>query len=236
MIFALYLGLPIVSSALRYFIAQKSHTYLYILAFCVIFFGTVIPTCTQLLAWSPVHFNITSVLQMNIFGTDVWGASVWILYLLLGFILKRFSSSIERIATWVLIAVFIVAFALKSLLHICAWKSNFASDPYYANLALVISAAALFPLLHRIFKFSSDFSQKLIPLNAQFSKLSFGVYMIHVWLYDLSMSLLAKPPINMANQYMVFLICLLVSYFGSVLIAKLLSLVPVARKWLLLMK
>ncbi|WEV73873.1 acyltransferase [Bifidobacterium sp. ESL0798] len=73
MIFALYLGIPIVSSALHYFISQQSRAYLYILIFCAVFFGTVIPTCTELLAWVPGHHEITSVLQMNIFGTDIWG-------------------------------------------------------------------------------------------------------------------------------------------------------------------
>lgn len=94
MIFAVYLGLPLLSQILKFITRPNSRIYAWILLATLLFFGLLIPTAKQVFAAAGVHVTLSSVIQMNIFGASVWGDSVWMVYLILGWVVHKAKNSV----------------------------------------------------------------------------------------------------------------------------------------------
>lgn len=234
MIFALYLGIPLVSQMLNFLLAQKEKTYLYILIVVLVFVGTIIPTIGEIQTIFTRQNGIQSALQMNIFGIDsLWGGSVWILYLIAGFVLRKFRSQFSVVPTFMLATNIAISYALLLVFYIYWHKQGLSSQPHYSNLLLVICTFSLFILIQRFCTFKKPLSRIFIPLIEQLSKISFSVYMIHFWIIR---ALSLSPKVLSLKGWEISLICFTLGYVGSVLIGKLLSYVPFLRKWLLLIK
>lgn len=183
MIFALYLGIPLVSQILNFLLAQEEKTYLYILIVVLVFVGTIIPTIGEIQTIFTKQNGIQSALQMNIFGIDsLWGGSVWILYLIAGFVLRKFRSQFSVVPTFMLATNIAISYALLLVFYINWHTQGLPSQHHYSNLLLVICTFSLFILIQRFCTFKKPVSRIFIPLIEQLSKISFSVYMIHFWI------------------------------------------------------
>lgn len=89
MIIGLYLGIPLVSLAIHRFESGGNRTYIVVLGFCIIVFGTLVPTLQEVYGLFFHGLAPMGTLNMNVFGSYAWGASVWILYLCIGYCLKK---------------------------------------------------------------------------------------------------------------------------------------------------
>lgn len=241
MIFCLYLGMPLVSRFLDFLISQGNRVYLGILLFCLIVFGTLVPSFQQVLEMLHpllgINSTVTSEMQMNVFGTGAWGGSVWMLYLIIGYVFNRFSHEIRKIPTPVFVLTFIVPYLLLVAFRYVAWNHRVYSeftDPY-SNCLLVICSASAFVILHRICN-AKAVNGKFALFIEQLSKISFGVYVIHPWITYLCQHYVTSMATNTAGQWAAFLISLVISYVGSALIVQLIQYVKPLRKWLFLMK
>ena len=98
MTIALYLGIPIVSYALKE-ISNKA--YITVLSIALIISRTIIPTTALIAQVFGYYPHIHSVLKMNIFGASVWGESVWMIYVIAGYIIYK--SKLRNLGTWKLL-------------------------------------------------------------------------------------------------------------------------------------
>lgn len=89
MIIGLYLGLPLISLAIHRFAEDGNKTYLVVLGVCIIVFGTLVPTLQEVYGLFFHGAAPIGTFDMNVFGSYVWGGSVWILYLCVGYYLKK---------------------------------------------------------------------------------------------------------------------------------------------------
>ncbi|WEV74825.1 acyltransferase [Bifidobacterium sp. ESL0798] len=237
MIFCLYIGIPLVSVLLNYLLRSGKRNYLYILIGCLLLAGTIIPTVENVHMLFTGRDGIVSVLQMNIFGSSCWCDSVWMLYLIIGFVLKRFSGFIrKRLSSLVCLLSFIVCLVLLLAFRLLA-RQRHLQDPYfYSNILVVGCATFFFVLMYRFCKFEGKYARKFITLFTPISRFSFGMYMIHTWILAICVRWLTGPSASLGKGYLLFFIVFILSYAGSVLSTWILSTVPGLRKWLLLMK
>lgn len=231
MIFCLYLGIPLVSHLLNWLLNLKNHAYLYVLIGCLLLAGTLIPTVKNVHLLLTGKNTVSSVLQMNIFGSGTWCDSVWMLYLVIGFALKRFDLWIhDNLRTSRCVLSFIVCFALLYGFHVLAWNKSIQDSYFYSNVLLVISATSLFVLMHRFCNFA-ELPRTISSVLTGFSRLSFGIYMIHSWI---ATALL--PIIPIGRGWKLSIILFLACYFGSALLTWILSRIPLLSRWIFLMK
>lgn len=178
MMLGLYLGLPIVSHIIQFFSKDGTRPYGKLLLACVIFFGTIVPTINSLSVLSS-DLRFHSVINMNIFGTSVWGASVWIVYLLAGLWIRQ--GSLAKVPVSLLIFVLLVGIAADSATKAFLLKHNMGASVDYSYFFLLISVLALFELLNRS---SSFWNGRNVGdrFFATLARASFGMYMVHVWI------------------------------------------------------
>lgn len=232
MILGVYLGLPLVTFLLRGFEESKNsgwRFYTIIIVSCFIFFGTIVPTLAQLLQAIAPQYAIESTLNMNIFGADVWGNSVWMLYLVVGYSIKK--GYWNKIRSSILLIVFLASCFLLYLYHDFLMKNGMAWDPSYSNVFLVILTSTLFAIMYRHCEFE-HLGKTAADCISAVSHYSFAMYMLHYWILEVCLLFVAY--IGHRTIYFVFssIICFLV----SLLVGRLLALIPPARKWLLLIK
>ena len=233
MAIGLYLGLPIISKLVHWIDEEKIGQYGWVLVGCALFFGTVIPTCAQFLSIHFPGYYMESVLNMNIFGADVWGSSVWMVYLLLGYSIRR--GLFEKVHTGILCVALCVLLVFLYVFHLDAFKHGIAWDPCYANALLVFSAVMLFVLMIR-FVDALHFRDEGLPkrVTCWVSRYSFAVYMIHFWI--LATCLRFIPIETSSMRLFAFVMIFGITFGGSLFFARMLYFIRPSRKWLLLMK
>lgn len=232
MIIGLYLGIPLVSLAIHRFESGGNRTYLVVLGFCIIVFGTLVPTLQEVYGLFFHGLAPMGTLNMNVFGSYAWGASVWILYLCIGYCLKKRRDDYRCPMA---VVVLVICFAGVYLLNRFKAARNIPFSPNYSDLFLVVASICTFIILTRIG--SAHILQKASCRLGimKLSQLSFGVYMVHLWVWVM----LGKPIQELLHTYgdvAVFLGRFAVYYLVSVLIVWVLSLIPPIRRWLLLIK
>lgn len=147
MTIALYLGLPLLSTALK---KISLSLYKKILLIMLIFSGTVIPSIATITSIISHDTSIHTVLKMNIFGASVWGESVWMIYLLSGFAISK--NVFKTIKTPHLIFFGL----LCPLIVMCAIElTNKYSVQNYNFILVVILSVMSFELLTRSERFLS---------------------------------------------------------------------------------
>lgn len=188
MMLGLYLGLPIVSHIIQFFSKDGMRSYGKLLLACVIFFGTIVPTVNSLSTlFSDMRFH--SAINMNIFGASVWGASAWILYLLIGFWIRK--GGLSKIPSWGLFLAFCIGIFADSTTKMFLVEHGMNAGVDYSYLFLFVSVVALFELLNRSSSFWNGHgaaSRFFTPL----ARASFGMYMVHVWIGQALLLLFAK--------------------------------------------
>lgn len=235
MIFGLYLGIPLTSYLLHHFLAMKSHAYLYILMGCLLLTGTLIPTTNYVRMIMSGRSGLSSVLEMNIFGVNAWGGSVWMLYLLIGFGIQHFSSQLDkRLSTPWCLTGFVFSFFALLLFHLWARSRRVDESFFYTNVLVIVCSTFLFLALHKLNGLLTGLP-RLSYCLARVSKLSFGVYMLHFWIFR-ALSSMAHSWFGLDTGYFLFVVLVFVCYLGSLVSVWVLSYIPLFRKWLLLMK
>ncbi|WEV59327.1 acyltransferase [Bifidobacterium sp. ESL0728] len=234
MILGIYLGIPIISIAIHQLYRQNSHLYIYLLTVLILFFGTVVPTAGQIFQLFFHGEELEGVINMNLFGTDVWGASCWILYLLAGLTIKKINSKHfvgRRNILWPSFS-FIVSLALLIIFNLSLIKMGQQWSPAYSNIFEVTAAISLFVLMNRI-HLSRLNKQTIIKYIVYTSQLSFSVYIIHIWILQFVQPLWKN---SVGNGILAFLGSFIIAYLGSLIVGWILSKIRFVRKWLLLMK
>lgn len=231
MIIGLYLGLPIVSHMVQWLNEYNAREYTGILLGGIIFFGTLVPTLGELLSFvSPQHV-VSSQLNLNIFGASVWGDSVWILFLIAGYAVKK--KVFQMVPTWCLTVIAGVSIFLLALFHYFAQVRGLAWDTYYANIFLVIASVAFFVVGQRVFVFD-DTSSAFGLITTSISKYSFAIYMIHFWVLEAYVMMIRV--MGLRQNIGIFIAALLICLVGSYLVARILSFIGPLRHWMLLIK
>lgn len=172
MTLALYLGLPIISIAVR---KIDLLSYKKLLLAALIISGTIIPSIAPIILLTGHTPSTHSVLKMNIFGASVWGESVWMIYLLAGYaISKGLFKSIKS---------FHLLFfgALCPIAMMCFIETTPYTVQHYDFILVVLLSITTFELLTRIEYFLSKYTL-IHPLFEKISESSFSVYMLHVYI------------------------------------------------------
>lgn len=236
MMIALYLGLPIISMALKRFSQGEARPYGLLLMGLLVYFGTVLPTVASFSSQLGLSLGVTPLLNLGLFGAEVWGGCVWTLYLVLGWMIRR--GVFRRIPSWGVILFLIVGVAchLGVIFRFNSWDTGGA----YCSMPMVIIATTVFELLDRIEHLIPD----LLARAAAFvSQRAFGVFVIHIWVMNallmvceatgFSLPSLGLPTVG----YLVALLCSeLIVLALSLCVTELLSRSKVIRRWALLMK
>lgn len=228
MIIGLYLGIPIVSHTIQWIKNNSIHEYAIMLIILLIAFGTLIPTISQITTiFSPQLNPIDGVLTLNIFGANVWGNSVWILFLITGYVIKKKYLEIPNVAT---ACIALLSGICLAFFHYIAAQHGLAWDTYYANILLVLFSISLFSFIEKVFtNHGTTPINQIIYITARYS---FSIYMIHFWIIDIYISLIP----NNINMIIDFVSCFVLCIAASTLIAYLTSRIVLCRKWLLLIK
>lgn len=232
MIIGLYLGIPLVSLTIHRFASGGNRTYLVVLGFCIIVFGTLVPTLQEVYGLFFHGLAPIGTLNMNVFGSYAWGASVWILYLCIGYYLKKRRDDYRCPMVVVLL---VVCFAGLYLLNRFKAARNIPFSPNYSDLFLVVASICSFIILTRIGSAHVLQKASLRIGIMKLSQLSFGVYMVHLWVWVM-LGKAIQELLHIYGDVVVFLGRFAVYYLVSVLVVWALSLIPPIRRWLLLIK
>ncbi|MBF9691090.1 acyltransferase [Bifidobacterium dentium] len=232
MIIGIYLGLPIVSHLIAWICEQRVREYGWLLLTAAIYFGTIIPTISELLNVFHREYAVESVLNLNIFGADVWGDSVWIVYLLLGYCVK--AKVFGRIPTWAACVAAVTSAVALTTFHWWALLQGIDWDPYYANIFLVVCSVSLFTLLEKLIRGAMNENNPAIRITNWISRYSFAIYMLHFQVQKICMKYLIS--LFGGNQMLRFIAIYLLCFFGALVIARLLYMIRPLRKWMLLVK
>lgn len=171
MTIALYLGIPILSTACH---KITSRTYRMILLIALVLSGTLIPSVAPIASLTGHTPSIHSVLRMNIFGASVWGESVWMIYLLSGCAISK--GLLKQIKT-PLITLFGIITPLGIMVAI---ECTEHSVQHYDFILVVLLSISTFELLTRTEKILLN-HEKLRNLMVGISKFSFAIYMMHIF-------------------------------------------------------
>lgn len=228
MLIGLYLGTPAISLILKSCSNNADISlYVKILAVLIALFGTVFPTVSTVFRICHSTAQLNPVLNFNFVSADVWGYSVWILYYLLGFILKKLKESDGLISKKSSAILSVGCTCMLFLWHILKLNSGIEFDVEYSNIFVLLSSVFVFTLLVQIdFKSHSSISKILSFI----SKYSFGVYMIHFWIISI---LVQKLILTGLFGFSVLFLCVLIL---SLIIVYLISKFKLASCYLLLVK
>lgn len=234
MTIALYLGMPILSIAFHKITLPN---YKVVLCSALILSGTIIPSIAPVSSLFGYKLGIHSVLKMNIFGASVWGESVWMIYLLAGYAIFR--GKLKRIKTPMLVLLgMIIPFGIMYMI-----ESNNRTVQHYDFILVVILSISTFELLTRGEQLLQNHPapQSLI---AAISKISFGVYMMHIFvggaIYQFLKTVGMDTPIGKPFSgfygivaYFAFIVTIII---GIQIIILLLRKNKLIRRYILLMK
>lgn len=186
MTIALYLGMPILSMA---FHRITLVSYQRLLCIALILSGTIIPSIAPLESLFGHTPSIHSVLRMNIFGASVWGESVWMIYLLSGYAISK--GKLKCIKTPVLFVLGMI-FPIGLM---CIIEHSGHTVQHYDFILVVLLSISTFELLTR----GEQLLQKHYVLQSfivAISRISFGVYMLHIFVGGAIIQLLKATGMN----------------------------------------
>ena len=235
MILAVYLGIPVTSIAFQKLLTTKS-IYSIILVIAIVYFGTIIPSLSDISNAFGWNLKIHSVINVNIFGASVWGNSVWILYILIGYLIKhgafdRISSKTILVFGCILPTTVYEVFEWRTIIH------NTASIRNYACIFVVIIATGLFILVKRCKTHLTKCPKQITHFISTMSRYSFSLYMIHLFVIGFFVRLLTNNhafPIGDSFSGMIHLLLYLL-FLGLVIIVSLsctwiVSRIPILKK------
>lgn len=171
MTIALYLGMPILSIA---FHRITLGSYQKILCVALLLSGTLIPSIAPLVSLFGHNPSIHSVLRMNIFGASVWGESVWMIYQLSGYAISK--GKLKCIKTSMLSVLGILL--PISIMYIIEHSGH--TVQHYDFILVVLLSISTFEILTRGEQILQNHSILQSFITA-ISKISFGVYMMHIF-------------------------------------------------------
>ncbi len=246
MMLALYLGLPIVSMVIKKFDSKGERTgYGILLMVLIAIFGTAIPSLQLGVQMAGMSTQINPVLSMNIFSANVWGNSVWVLYLVMGYFLKR--GVLKNVPTW---AVAVLLTLLPIVLGIgLDWHQLITGgttlESGYSFVLVVIAGIGLFELLDRTNGALDKIKGGVLAkITTSVSRTSFATYMIHLFVIGFGLNVLHQytQTIYMSELMPVpecialLIVADIVVLAICAIIAELVSKIKPVGRWLLLMK
>lgn len=198
-------------------------------------FGTFIPSAKTFLGIFGHGGSIHPVIEMNVFGASVWGYSVWMLYLVAGALIAdgKLRSVPQRRLALLGIACPFTACTVAQFL------APRVSLMDYSFVGTVVIAISLFELMDRGNSVASRLNNRIISIGCLLSRLSFSVYMLHLFVFgalchtDVVPLIAALPSVLRLIAYLFLVVVVLL---GSSLIGLVLSRIKPIGKWLLLVK
>lgn len=230
MIFGLYLGIPILARAMRWL---KDHSpYKTVLLIALIYFGMVIPTLSQILNATNSSIELAGALNISIFGSNVWGGSVWPAYLIIGYFIKK--EYFKNVGAGKLCIVLLSSLCINAAIYVTANRYyGVGIGMSYGSIFTVAASVALFILVRRMNVGHSNASTISARIVSSLSRYSFAIYMIHILVHPLLTPLIYKA---VGMNVLSFVLLILSTAVISYLVARLISLSAFAKKWLLLVK
>jgi len=240
MILGLYLGMPIVSLAIK---RLKGTSYAQILFVLLVLCGTIVPSLGMLIKTYKIVFPIFPVLNLNIFAVTVWGNSVWMLYLLAGYLVRQ--GSFRRISSAKLFMMGVLVPAILSYrFELYCIRHHLPSLVSYDFILIVLTSISTFELFTRLDGryVVSSFLQSIIGFV---SKYSFSVYMLHLFVCAVLYKAILKiggwslpigyglPKVVHIFTYGAFVISV---FLLSEVIAYIFGKIPCVKKWLFMVK
>lgn len=237
MMIALYLGLPLLSTAIRAFSREGMEAYRRLIAGCAIYFGTLVPTLAYLFSAFGLPQDMHSVLDLNIFGASVWGGCVWICYFVAGYWIRK--GGLEGVPTWVLAVAAAGGFGGEVVLKHGLLAHDAGLHVTYNSAFVFLCAAAIFELMRRMPVARGEGARSAI---GSLSAACFGIYMIHLWtaggLFWLIGRMAPEALTGMAEPVAILACMVLVVAIMALswAIVWLLSRIPAIGRWAFLMK
>lgn len=230
MIFGLYLGIPILARVMRWL--RDRSPYQTVLLVALIYFGTAVPTLSLILSAMDSPVSLVGALDVSIFGSNVWGGSVWLIYLIAGYLIKQINP--KDIGGGRLCAALVCPLCINAAIYVFANRYHQVGlDMSYGSIFTVVASVALFLLIRRAAANRMSTGAALTTAVSSLSRYSFAIYMIHLWVYSLLTPLVyGAVGMNAPGLVLLVLSTGAISYF----IARLIALSPLARRWLLLVK
>nr|WP_274608039.1 acyltransferase [Bifidobacterium simiiventris] len=225
MIIGLYLGLPIFAS-----LVQKNDLYTRLILFCITYFSLIVCTLQQVFKSFEVRQDIKSVLEMNIFGASVWGGSIWMVYLFIGYKIHETFLSEIRIP-YLLIVFFLSLFGNIGLTYLQLKRGS--AQQFYGSMFVLLPACALVLILRKLLS-SLILPDRICVFFRYLSQLSFSVYLIHILIIPIVESHVYSllPRMFRLRYCIVVLLVILISFF----IGWILSYIPGFKRYALLIK
>lgn len=230
MIVGVYLGLPIVHLVLRWLETPERRPYRVVLGAALLWLGIGIPTIQQLLRAIGLGIEVSPALSLNIFGADVWGGSVWMVYLVVGGAVRR--GAFRRVGTCALAATLGAGVACCCAVIYLELLNSDATMAYGSAFVVVPSVCA-FVLIGRAEPLLQGMGDAAAESVRQVAKYTFGVYMIHSWV-NAAFGFVAQAACSDPAPQL----ALRLAFVGaaSFAVVRVVGLIPVARRWLLLVK
>ena len=217
MILLLYLMLPIVSVALK----RIGNEYLFWLCMVVMVLSMVVPNVNTFLSASGIDYGIETSLSY----TDLF--SYYMIYVLLGYWIS--SGCLSKLNAAAVYGAFAASFILTALFQFFIYSSPIDYHVRYADVGIVISSALLFEMYRRNVSEKSGHRS----IVQYISKISFGIYFVHICIMTVLMVLLENVEIN---PFINLIALETISFAGSVLFIYTLSKITVFKKYLFLIK
>ena len=240
MMIALYLGIPIIANVLQSF-SEKNCKYIRILMAAGLFFGTVVPSISDFANALGHSLDIHSVLNINIFGASVWGNSVWVVYLVLGYGIKQ--RWFDRIPSACILAGIGLSAVIYCIFDYRTIVKGAATISRYSNAVVVLLAAGIFIMLTRSNKVAVKLPKQMIRVFDTVSRYSFSIYMLHLFMMNILVNVFIRrysPPIgdsfNSILHNLVYFVFVAAAMILAMITAWCLSRIPGAKKWVLLLK
>lgn len=219
MIIGIYIFIPIISKIVKCFSSK------FLLVYCIIvlFMSSVLPTVWLFLQINNLtKFNISTLSNIQ----SGFTLSIYPIYCILGYLCTK-----EKIFKYVKthLLILIVCISLISLIALqfqCYYLKVRTYGHYlsYINIFIVIISICLFELLGRVF---IDNHSRLIYFSTNISKLSFGIYLIHIiFLYAIMDNVKQMSACWELKYLLLFVFTFLTSFLFSYIIKK----IPVLKR------
>lgn len=230
MILGAYVCLPLLSWVFHRYACKG---YIKFIFGIMLYIGIVIPTLSELFASLHIDFPMAGTYFTGLFTVNV-APTLWSILLVLGALLQQ--GKFGKIPAWVLWVIAVGSF----LILMCERRFFDAEQVYfeankYANVFTVCCSVALFELLRRFESICAKTPLGIRSVVEYISKSSLAVYMIHFTVLPYSLKIVnALPLVNHGICALIIACC--ITLLCSCTIGFLLGLIPILRRYLLLMK
>lgn len=225
LIVGLYLGLPLFAM-----LVQKGGMYTHIIIACIVYFGLFVCTLQQIFTSFGNWGNIKPILEMNLFGSSVWGGSIWMLYLYIGYLFHK--GAFSNMPLLLLIVIFLLSlFANAFLIHRQISVEN--AQPFYGALFFLLSACSFVLIVRGLIK-RLKYISSFHTFFQKLSQLSFAVYLIHIWLIPVYRSYVND--VIPSSPKLGYFLVLVFTVISSYCIGYILSFIPLFKRYGLLIK